>query len=163
LTDSTTGDSSNPLWAPRPVFDSILQYTVIATFDLILESPDGVLLVRRRIEPYRGSWALPGLRMLKGESIGACVQRIAWTEVGCRIDPERRVFVNQTVGRFRSQQHRQDVSTCYAFQLDDKNIELNNDNLSGWMFIEDLESAPKALGRVYRDHLEHYFALSRPS
>jgi ADP-ribose pyrophosphatase YjhB (NUDIX family) len=153
-----TGDNNDGLWAPRPVFDSILQYTVIATFDLILESPDGVLLVRRRIEPYRGSWALPGLRMLKGETINGCIQRIALTEVGCRINPERKVFVNQAVGRFRSQQHRQDISTCYAFQLDDKKIELNNTNLSGWMFIEDLESAPKGLGGLYREHLTHYFA-----
>lgn len=159
MTAITPGDAQ---WAPRPVFDSILQYTVIATFDLILESSEGVLLVRRRIEPYRGMWGLPGLRMLKGETIEKCLRRIAWTEVGCRIDPQRKVFVNQAIGRFRSQQHRQDVSTCYAFQLDGENIELNRTNLSGWTFIKDLKGAPKAIGGLYLEHLGHYFGTSLP-
>jgi hypothetical protein len=98
--------------------------------------------------------------MRKGETIDVCLKRIALSEVGCTIDPAHKEFVNQTVGRFRSQQGRQDLSTCYAFRLDGKDIHLNATHLTQWMFINDLRSVPQALGGVYRDHLNHYFESS---
>ena len=52
------------VYAPREIFERILKYAVIPTFDLILECrSQGVVLVRRKIAPYKNTWALPGLRM----------------------------------------------------------------------------------------------------
>ncbi|MEU8347039.1 hypothetical protein AB0C74_35525 [Spirillospora sp. NPDC048832] len=66
-------------YAPREIFESILEYAVIPTFDLVVELPEGggVVLVRRAMAPYQNKWALPGLRMFKPESIDDVIARIA--------------------------------------------------------------------------------------
>ncbi len=57
-------------FAPRDIFEKILEYAVIPTFDLVIELPEGgIILLFRKIKPYAHTWALPGLRMLKPESI----------------------------------------------------------------------------------------------
>lgn len=50
-------------FAPREVFEHVLEYAVIPTFDLVVELPEdgGVVLARRTIAPYRNKRALPGL------------------------------------------------------------------------------------------------------
>ena len=144
-------------WAPDDVFNAILRYSVVPTFDLILEGIDGVLLVRRRISPYARLWALPGLRMHKGETLYECLSRIAHDEVGVQIDPYKGRFVNQAVARFQTHQKRQDLSTCYAFNLEIDRVVLNAEHLSSWMFVRDLENIPDAIGGLYSDHLNRYF------
>jgi ADP-ribose pyrophosphatase YjhB (NUDIX family) len=145
---------SDDSWAPQDIFESILAYSVVPTFDLILKGVDGVLLVKRRIAPYQGEWALPGLRILRSESISKCLARIAHHEVGLRIDPSRAVYVNQALAEFDT---RKDLSTCYAVELDIDDVVLNEDHLSDWTFIKDLANAPTGMGELYREHLGHYF------
>lgn len=142
-------------WAPDDVFPLILKYSVIPTFDLILKGSAGVLLVRRRISPYRQRWALPGLRILKGESIHACLSRIALLEVGVRIDPARGVYIGQAVASFRT---RQDLSTCYAFDIPIDEVRLNCEHFSGWRYVKGIPDMPRASGGLYRRHLSQYFA-----
>lgn len=43
MTGTHTAGDGNGAWAPDAVFAAILKYTVIATFDLILELPLGIL------------------------------------------------------------------------------------------------------------------------
>ena len=47
-------------YAPREVFEKILEYAVIPTFDLVVELPEGggVVLARRTIAPYQNKWAM---------------------------------------------------------------------------------------------------------
>ncbi|HEV2402969.1 MAG TPA: hypothetical protein VGS08_02090 [Candidatus Saccharimonadales bacterium] len=57
-------------FAPQHIFEQLLEWSVIPTFDLLIETePRKILLLHRTIAPYKGSWALPGLRMYKPESI----------------------------------------------------------------------------------------------
>ena len=43
-------------FAPREIFEKILEYAVIPTFDLIVRLGDrGVILVHRKIAPYRNT------------------------------------------------------------------------------------------------------------
>jgi hypothetical protein len=82
--------------ASREEFKSIQQLAVIPTFDPVIEYGDlGVIVCKRRIAPYRGVWALPGLRMLKPESIEDTVARISQDELGLELDPAKRVFLGQ--------------------------------------------------------------------
>lgn len=43
------------------------------------------MLARRAISPGKGSWHMPGSFILKGESIGRCVERVAKNELGLKI------------------------------------------------------------------------------
>lgn len=100
-------------FAPRDIFERILEYAVIHTFDLIVWFSDrGAILLRRRIAPYKNTWALPGLRMMKPEGIEDTLIRIARNEIGITIDPTNRRFIGQYVGRFRTEQNRKIGKTC---------------------------------------------------
>jgi ADP-ribose pyrophosphatase YjhB (NUDIX family) len=145
-------------WAPDEAFAAMLQYGVIPTFDVILHGPDGVLLVRRRISPYANMWALPGLRILKGETIEVCLHRIARDEVGIDVNPAAARFVSQAVVKFSSNYRRQDLSSCYGFEIGAQTVKLNEEHLSDWTFAWDMDSLPTPIGELYRAHLSHYFA-----
>ena len=45
-------------FAPQEVFEQMLEYMVIPTFDLVIEYGDkGVIIVWRKIAPYQDVWA----------------------------------------------------------------------------------------------------------
>ena len=154
LSTPSTGDASG--WAPPEAFREILRYCVVPTLDVILHTPDGVLLARRRIAPYRDKWALPGLRVRKGESIEACLRRITANEVGATVDVRDRRLVHQAMGRFRTEEGRQDLSTSYAFKLEAFEPRLNQQHFSAWRFIDPAGPLPSTLAALYRSHLRTF-------
>ena len=143
-------------YAPREAFETILEWAVIPTFDLVLTYGErGVIVVRRRIAPYKGVWALPGLRMHKPESIEDTLVRIAWQELGLEIDPAKRTFLGQYVGRFRTEHRRQDLSTGYHVAVDPRQtVTLNRDHFTSWDVVTEV---PRGTGAMYRFYLERYF------
>jgi len=146
-------------FAPRKIFEQILSYAVIPTFDLIVYCDGhGVVLLRRRIAPYKGSWALPGLRMMKPEGIDDTLARIAASEIGVRIDPREKRFVGQYVGRFQTENRRQDLSTCYAVRLSGQEIAFNPEHFSGMRYVKSVEDIPGKTGAMYRYYLDVYFS-----
>lgn len=83
-------------FAPRDVFETILEWAVIPTFDLIIEFGDeGYIFVKRKIAPYKNQWAFPGLRMYKGESIDDTLERVALQELGIVIQPKKKILLGQ--------------------------------------------------------------------
>lgn len=145
-------------YAPQEVFGKILEYAVIPTFDLVIEyGSQGVIIVRREIAPYRRTWALPGLRMMKPESISDTLRRIARQELGLKIEPQERVFLGQYVGQFRTENQRQDLSTGYLLRASaDQPIILNREHFSGYRIVS---SAPQDMGAMYKFYLKQYLAL----
>ncbi len=146
-------------FAPREVFEEILEWAVIPTFDLVLSYGDqGVIVARRRIAPYKGVWALPGLRMFKPEGIDDTLRRIAAAELGLRIDPSRKELLGQFVGRFRTEHQRQDLSTGYHVPVDPTQpIRPNKEHFSS---VRVVDEAPPGMGAMYRFYLEQYFDRS---
>lgn len=145
-------------FAPRSVFEKILEFAVFPTFDLILDFQGlGVVILRRKIAPYPGQWTLPGLRMMKGENISDKLNRIAENEVGMVIDPDKAKFVGQYVGKFRSEFNRQDISTCYAITGLTGKVRINQAHFSGYRHIQGISSLPRNTGAMYRYYLNRYF------
>jgi len=140
-------------FAPPEIFEQILRYMPIPTFDLILEHSDGgVVLVKRKIEPYKNVWALPGLRMYKGESIDDTLMRIASSEVGLTIVPKGKRLLGQYVGKFSTQNNRQDISTCYVLPVAGE-INLNTDHFSEFVITSTI---PMPIGAMYKHYLQTY-------
>lgn len=146
-------------FAPREIFEQILEYSVIPTFDLVIELPDdgGIVLVRRTIAPYENKWALPGLRMFKPESIEDVIARIAEDEVGLEVDVDDRRFLGQYVGRFKTEHERQDISTGYVVRALGSEITLNRDHFSSHQIIKKRTEIPAVIGAMYRFYLSAYF------
>lgn len=143
-------------FAPEGAFRQILKYAVIPTFDLVLAyGAQGVIVARRRIAPYKDVWALPGLRMMKPEGIDDTIRRIALDELGLRVDTKGKVLLGQYVGRFRTEQGRQDLSTGYLLRVDDDQaIRPNPAHFSSARVVD---RVPARTGAVYRYYLERYF------
>jgi ADP-ribose pyrophosphatase YjhB (NUDIX family) len=131
---------------------------VIPTFDLVIEYGDlGVIVCKRRIPPYRGVWALPGLRMLKPESIEDTIVRIGRQELGLELDPAKRVFLGQYVGRFRTEHERQDLSTGFALRVSpSQELRPNGEHFTA---VEIVEATPQRMGAMYKHYLERYWTL----
>lgn len=150
----------HPGFAPKGVFDLILKWAVIPTFDLVIEYGNkGVVFVKRKIAPYKNLWALPGLRMLKGETIEETLTRIAKQEVGLRIDPRERIFLGQFVGKFKTEQNRQDLSTGNLIKVDScQEIRINKEHFVSFKIVN---SIPKPTGAMYKYYLKQYFAFKK--
>lgn len=139
-------------FAPKEIFEIGLEWFVIPTFDLIIEYRGGVILAKRKIAPYNNQWALPGLRIYKGEEIADTLKRIAKQEVGLMIDSEKAKFVGQFVGKFRTEHQRQDLSTCYAVKVaDDQEVKLNLEHFSSF---EIATTIPSNTGAMYWYYLK---------
>lgn len=147
-------------YAPREEFEVILTYAVIPTFDLVVEMPaGGVLIARRTIAPYRNTWALPGLRMVKPEGIEDTLVRIAEDELGLPVEVDGRRLLGQYVGRFSTEHGRQDLSTGYVVRALSDEVRLNAAHFSGYRVVGSLGEVPAGTGAMYRYYLERYFSL----
>ena len=143
--------------APRGLFEQMLAYAVIPTFDLVLAyGEQGVIVCRRRTAPYKGVWALPGLRMMKPEGIDDTIRRIANEELGLEVETREKVLIGQYVGRFRTEHERQDLSTAYFLPVaEDQPIKPNESHFSS---VAVIDHVPARMGAMYRFYLERYFA-----
>ncbi len=152
---------SKPKFAPREVFEQILEWAVIPTFDLVIEyGNQGVIIVNRKIPPYKNHWALPGLRMFKGESIDDTLKRIAKKELGIDIDPTNKRILGQYVGKFRTEHERQDISTGYLIQVHStQQVNLNPEHFSAMKLVNSKEEIPSRTGAMYKFFLNAYFNL----
>ena len=144
-------------YAPREIFEQILEWAVIPTFDLIIEiEGKGYLMVKRTIEPYKNQWALPGLRMYKDESIDDTLVRIAKQEIGIDLDPTKKTLVGQYVGKFKTEHQRQDLSTGYYFKLPvDTEITINSEHFSSFQLTKDV---PTGTGAMYKYYINKVIA-----
>ena len=55
------------------------------TVDVVIKFRDGVVLVRRRNEPFKDKWALPGGFVEYGEKVELAAAREAMEETGIRV------------------------------------------------------------------------------
>jgi ADP-ribose pyrophosphatase YjhB (NUDIX family) len=151
----------HPNYAPKEVFEQILKWAVIPTFDLVIEHGNkGVILVKRTIAPYQNQWALPGLRMFKGENIDDTLKRIAQQELGIEINIDNKQFLAQFVGKFKTEQDRQDISSGYVVKInEEQELKLNPEHFSTMMLVNSIDEIPKNIGAMYKFYLTKYFEL----
>ena len=73
----------------EPLYFEILRNMPIACVDVAIVADGAVLLVKRKDQPARGLWWLPGGRVLKGELMRDTALRKAKEEVGldCNVGP----------------------------------------------------------------------------
>lgn len=145
-------------WAPRHVFEEILKYSVIPTIDLVLQCGPGIVLLRRVIPPYARKWALPGLRLLKGDSVRDCVERIAREELGISSQElSEPFFVGQRCVKFRTEMERQDLASSYYVKTSSRFFLLNAHHYSAVRLVGSIEEVPAGTGTLYRTELDEWF------
>ena len=70
-------------------FKAIYSKVPRACVDLVVKTPQGIVLTMRQIEPEKGKWHLPGGTILKGESLAQAIQRVAKAELGVTVKIEK--------------------------------------------------------------------------
>ncbi|WP_256302103.1 GDP-mannose mannosyl hydrolase, partial [Haloarchaeobius salinus] len=69
-------------WIPPAEWETIVRNVPIVSVDLVVRSPDGVVLGKRVNEPAKGEWFVPGGRLHKHERLNEAVHRLAREELG---------------------------------------------------------------------------------
>jgi ADP-ribose pyrophosphatase YjhB (NUDIX family) len=72
---------------PKADFDAIYARVPRLTVEVLVELADGLVLVRRDIEPCLGQWHIPGGTVFFGESPLEAVRRVALVELGLEVTP----------------------------------------------------------------------------
>lgn len=69
-------------WIPDAVWNDIVSNVPIVSVDLVVHTPNGVVLGKRTNEPANGEWFVPGGRIRKREGLTDAVDRLAAEELG---------------------------------------------------------------------------------
>lgn len=94
---------------------------------------------------------------MKPEDINDTILRISKEEVGIEIVPINNKFIGQYVGRFKVENNRQDLSTCYELRYNSPTLKINKSHFNGHRFIESKEDMPERIGGMYRYFLNAFF------
>jgi ADP-ribose pyrophosphatase YjhB (NUDIX family) len=70
-------------------FDDIYGRVPRLTVEVVVTTPDGLVLTRRSIEPCKGQWHLPGGTVLFAETLPGAVRRVARNELGVGVEVGR--------------------------------------------------------------------------
>jgi ADP-ribose pyrophosphatase YjhB (NUDIX family) len=144
-------------WLPEKEFHEILGKMPIPCIDLIINTHGNLLLVRRNIEPYKDLWALPGGRILHGETFAQAIKRIGKNEIGIDIPIKSVVRLSGAyTAMFPKFYDRHDVGLCFYVRLDNPKVHIDNHHYSEfnwWMPITDF---PEEMGHIYKEELRDY-------
>lgn len=81
--------------------------------DLVIKSKDGVLMIKRDIQPYKNKWHLPGGRVLFRETIIDAIQRIAKKEIGCHVTIKKQVGFMEFLKEVQGGNKRHSISIVF--------------------------------------------------
>jgi GDP-mannose mannosyl hydrolase len=92
---STTNTEPKPgEWLDPQDFEHVVRLTPLVSMDLIVRSPDGRVLVGRRLnEPAKDSFFLVGGRITKNESRAAAFRRLTREELGIELTIDQARFL----------------------------------------------------------------------
>jgi ADP-ribose pyrophosphatase YjhB (NUDIX family) len=120
--------------------------------DLVIKSKDGVLFAKRAIEPYKGSWHLPGGTVFKKEKILDAVSRIAKDETGLAVAPNKFIGYMEFLDEVRSGVGFHSVSIVIEVKPIGNNFR-PDENASGLKYFKKLPSKTlKQHKNFLRDH-----------
>ncbi len=126
---------------PDELYKQILDVMPILCVDLVITNAQNqYLLVKRKNDPLKGEWFVPGGRVNKGESLKEAVARKAKQELGLTIKDCFPIGIFEY--SFKENPHNlvsgvQGVSIAHKVVVQDDEIKLD-DQSSEWKYFDDL-------------------------
>lgn len=87
--DGGTHDEEKPI--PPDDYRTIARHVPVVSVDLLVHHDGGLVLGKRRNEPAKGEWFVPGGTVLKGERRREAVHRVAQAELGTGVLVDERL------------------------------------------------------------------------
>jgi colanic acid biosynthesis protein WcaH len=121
---------------PDDLYREILRSMPIACVDVVIPSVAGVLLVKRKNEPAKGQWWIPGGRVWKGEPLATCAERHAKEEVGLDAKFQRILHVEETIfdtGPWNVAVHS--INVCILLSMMENQSPVIDGDHSSWRWL----------------------------
>lgn len=83
---------------PKEIFEEIYRQVPRLCVEIIVDTPQGVVLTKRLIPPCVGMWHIPGGTVYIGEKLEEAVHRVASNEIGVEIDIKNVMGIIDYVG-----------------------------------------------------------------
>lgn len=140
------------IWLSNKEYDKIYSRIPRTCVDLVIKSSKGILLCKRKIQPYSGSWHLPGGRVMFRESINKAIARIALKETGLQIKVKKLLGHMEFLKEVQNGSLRHTISFVFLVQLVSGQPKNDKDSES-IMFFKKLPKAVLPIhGKFIRDN-----------
>lgn len=90
-------------------FMSIYHKVPRLAVDVIVTTPQGFVLTKRSIEPFKGMWHIPGGTVLFKEPIDHAINRVTVEELAVKVNPQKLLGIIQ----YFNDGGRHTVTLCY--------------------------------------------------
>ena len=81
-------------FTPKDDYLHVIKHTQLISLDMIITNPEGkILLGKRKNEPAKGTWFVPGGRVYKNETFAKAGLRISEGELGVALPYDREIGV----------------------------------------------------------------------
>ncbi len=94
-----------------------------ACVDIVIKSKEGILLIKREIEPYKGKYSLPGGGIKFGESIEKAINRIAMAELGYPVVIHKLIGYMEFLREKKGVDKRHSISTAFLCSFKKENYD----------------------------------------
>ena len=126
----------------REIFKTIVRHTPLVSIDLVVEGPDGrILLGKRTNRPAQGWWFVPGGRVNKDERIARAFERLTEGELGLRLTESAGEFLGVYEHLYDDNFSGPDFSThyvvlAYRLRLKETPADLPTDQHSAYRWFD---------------------------
>jgi len=122
------------------------------TCGAIIEKDDKILLTKRKIEPYKGYWCLPGGHVDWGEKVEEAMRREVKEETNLDFEPEFFKYYNEIIPEINWHA----VVFIFAGSFSGE-IKINEKEVEDFKWFSESETKKAKLAFINREILEDYF------
>lgn len=123
------------------LFEKICQSIPILCVDGIVTLDRKILLLKRKNEPAKGEWWVPGGRVKKNETLDEAIVRKIKDETGLEVKIDKQFGLFETIF-----DDKHTVNICYILTTDNQNVLIDEEHEDyGWF---DFQSLPKVDNRL---------------
>ncbi len=136
----------NTDFLPDRLFNLLMKCIPIVSVEALIETEEGLLLMKRNNEPVKGEWWFPGGRVRKGESLQDALVREVKEETGLEIENCKLINVYSRV-----LPERHDITIAYRCKVKPGRVVLNREHTEYAFFTQLPRDLHPCMLEVVRD------------
>ena len=119
-----------PQKTPKDTYLNVIKNTQLVSVDLIVKYDNKILVGKRKNNPARGYYFVPGSRVYKNETINQAVERVSWEELGCKFAISQFTFKGIHEHIYENNFYNDDFNTHYVAFSYEIDLEYKPNNIN---------------------------------